>query len=221
MLIDTPEGDALRLWDTPGFGDSARLLRRLRASDNPIGWLLTQVWDRFTDRPFFSSQQAIRNVRDESDVVLYLVNAAEDPARRRIRGAWRCRSSAGSASRSCCCSTRWAPRAGAGRRGRGGTAWRQHLASHPGVRGVIGLDAFARCWVQEDKLLGAVGGVLPADKQQAFERLRARVAARNLGVFDAAMQALAAQLAAAATDRETVSSAQRPAKGRPLAGVDR
>ena len=79
-LIETPEGDVLRLWDTPGFGDSARLLKRLLASGNPLGWLQTQVWDRFTDRPFFSSQQAIRNVRDESDVVLYLVNAAEDPA---------------------------------------------------------------------------------------------------------------------------------------------
>ena len=70
----------LRLWDTPGLGDSARLLARLRAAENPVGWLLAQVWDRFTDRPFFSSQQALKNVRDEADVVLYLVNAAEDPA---------------------------------------------------------------------------------------------------------------------------------------------
>ncbi len=68
------------LWDTPGFGDSARLLRRLEQSGNPLGWFLTQVWDRYTDRPFWSSQQAMRNVRDHADVVLYLANAAEDPA---------------------------------------------------------------------------------------------------------------------------------------------
>src|SRR5688500_19019225 len=80
VLIETPEGDVLRLWDTPGFGDSVRLLKRLRMSANPIGWFLTQVWDRFTDRAFFNSQLAIRNVRESSDVVLYLVNAAEDPA---------------------------------------------------------------------------------------------------------------------------------------------
>src|SRR5690606_37502841 len=67
-------------WDTPGFGDSARLLNRLRHSGNPLGWLLTQVWDRFTDRPFYCSQQAIHTARDHSDVILYLVNAAEDPA---------------------------------------------------------------------------------------------------------------------------------------------
>ena len=28
-LLETPAGDALVLWDTPGFGDSARLARRL------------------------------------------------------------------------------------------------------------------------------------------------------------------------------------------------
>ena len=51
-LIDSPAGDTLRLWDTPGFGDSARLLRRLEKGANPIGWFLTQAWDRYTDRPF-------------------------------------------------------------------------------------------------------------------------------------------------------------------------
>lgn len=29
-LSDTNEGDVLLLWDTPGFGDSARLVNRLR-----------------------------------------------------------------------------------------------------------------------------------------------------------------------------------------------
>ena len=57
-----------------------RELERLRASGNPIGWFLGQVWDRFRDRPLWSSQQAVRNARDEADVILYLVNASEDPA---------------------------------------------------------------------------------------------------------------------------------------------
>jgi GTPase Era involved in 16S rRNA processing len=71
--------DTLMLWDTPGFGDTARLVSRLRLSGNPIGWLLGQVWDRFRDKPLWSSQQAVRNARDEADVILYLVNASEDP----------------------------------------------------------------------------------------------------------------------------------------------
>ena len=80
VLIESGAGDALVLWDTPGFGDSARLLRRLRSAGNPFGWFLTQVWDRVTDRPFWCSQQAMRNARESSDVVLYVANAAEDPA---------------------------------------------------------------------------------------------------------------------------------------------
>ena len=78
-MIATPEGERLLLWDTPGFGDSVRLAKRLRQSSQPIGWFLSQVWDRWRDRPFWASQQAMRNLRDEADVMLYLVNAAESP----------------------------------------------------------------------------------------------------------------------------------------------
>jgi GTPase SAR1 family protein len=78
-LIETPQGDALVLWDTPGFGDSARLARRLRQQGNPIGWFMSQVWDRFRDQTFWLNQAAVRNTRDQADVVLYLVNAAEEP----------------------------------------------------------------------------------------------------------------------------------------------
>jgi hypothetical protein len=205
VLIDTPQGDALRLWDTPGFGDSARLRRRLRMSDNPIGWFLTQVWDRFTDRPFYSSQQAIRNVKDEGDVILYLVNAAEAPA------------SAGYVEAEMqilgwigkpvvLLLNQIGPPRGREADSADEASWRQHLATYPWVRGAISLDAFARCWVQEDGLLGAVGAVLPADKQEAFGRLRAAWQTRNLGVFEESMQALSRQIASAATDREPVDT---------------
>ena len=78
-LLESAVGETLMLWDTPGFGDSARLARRLAQQGNPVGWFLSQVWDRFRDRPFFLSQQAVQNVRDRADVVLYLVNASEAP----------------------------------------------------------------------------------------------------------------------------------------------
>ena len=54
-LLATPEGDALQLWDTPGFGDSVRLLKRLGQAGNPIGWFLREVLDRYRDRPFWLS----------------------------------------------------------------------------------------------------------------------------------------------------------------------
>ena len=77
-LIRTDD-TALRLFDTPGFGDSVRLLRRLRREGTPVVWFLQQTWDRWTDRPLWCSQQAMLTIRDETDVVLYLVNAAEAP----------------------------------------------------------------------------------------------------------------------------------------------
>ena len=203
VLIDTPQGDALRLWDTPGFGDSARLLKRLRASANPIGWLLTQVWDRFADRPLFCSQRAIRNVRDESDVVLYLVNAAEDPTsstyvekEMEILG-W-------VGKPVVVLLNQMGPARGKEAEAAEEALWSRHLAAHVGTRGAIALDAFARCWVQEDRLLGVVRDVLSAEKRQSFERLRRAWRKRNVEVFDAAMHSVATQLAAVASDRETV-----------------
>ena len=56
LLVQSEAGDTLQLWDTPGFGDSVRLLRRLSMAGNPIGWFLREVLDRYRDRPFWLSQ---------------------------------------------------------------------------------------------------------------------------------------------------------------------
>ena len=57
--------DRLLLWDTPGLGDSARLVARVKKEGNPLGWLLHQVWDRTRDRALYSSQEAVRNIQSE------------------------------------------------------------------------------------------------------------------------------------------------------------
>ncbi|MFO1266872.1 MAG: GTPase domain-containing protein [Rubrivivax sp.] len=82
LLVQSTGGHRLVLWDTPGFGDSVRLARRMRqlGGFEPLGWLLGQVWDRWRDRAFWLSQQALRHVREGSDVLLYLVNASEPDA---------------------------------------------------------------------------------------------------------------------------------------------
>jgi hypothetical protein len=219
VLIDTPGGEALRLWDTPGFGDSARLGKRLRMSGNPIGWLLTQVWDRLTDRPFYSSQQAVRNVKDESDVVLYLVNAAEAPtsagyveAEMQILG-W-------IGKPVVLLLNQMGPPRGRDADLADEAAWRQHLAAYPWVRATVSLDAFARCWVQEDELLGVVGTVLPPEKRETFAQLRDAWRARNLRLFEASMEAITGQIAAAATDRVPVDTPRlRDQVGRWLGSV--
>ncbi|HSD40796.1 MAG TPA: DUF3482 domain-containing protein [Burkholderiales bacterium] len=203
-MIETPQGDALTLWDTPGFGDSVRLAKRLERSGSPVGWFLSQVWDRWRDRPFWSSQQAMRNVRDNADVVLYLVNAAENPGDAGYvepemqilewigKPAIVLLNQAGTPR----------PRA---EEAAEEARWRSHLGARRIVRAVLSLDAFARCWVQEFTLLAAIAEVLPDAKRPAFERLRAAWRARRIATFDAATAEIAAQLARAACDREPVA----------------
>ncbi len=215
MLIESPEGDSLRLWDTPGFGDSVRLMRRLRQSGNPLGWFLTQVWDRYADRPFFSSQLAVSNVRDTADVVLYLVNAAEDPAgcgyldpEMQILG--------------------WSGKPvlvllnqlGASRPAAEERAeverWAAHLAAYSWVRGTIAFDAFARCWVQEHALLERIDAALPEGARATFSRLGAAWRSRNEEVFRRSVDLLATELAAVAADGEDVATPTLGATARAL-----
>lgn len=197
--------DALMLWDTPGFGDTARLVNRLRLSGNPIGWLLTQVWDRFRDRPLWSSQQAVRNARDEADVILYLVNASEDPAGAAYVPlemevlAW-----VGKPILLLLNQTGPPDGDNAADEQR----WSRHLAANQLVRGTLTLDAFARCWVQEGELLRRVGPLLPPEKQGAMRRLAGAWATRNVKRFHDSMHVLAEQIAAAITDREEVPDRQ-------------
>ena len=39
-------------------------------------------------------------------------------------------------------------------------AWRSHLSKYKLVREVLTLDAFARCWVQEDRLMGVLAPLM-------------------------------------------------------------
>lgn len=188
-LLETAQGDVLELWDTPGFGDSARLARRLEASTTPIGWFLAQVWDRWRDRAFWLGQQAVRHVRDTSDLVLYLVNAAESPAAAgyvapelRILG-WIGKPVV------VLLNQLGAPGADDAAEVE---AWRRHLAGQPLVKAVLPLDAFARCWVQEGVLLAAVAEALGGDER--LRRLHAAWRARADERFAAAMEELGASL---------------------------
>jgi 50S ribosome-binding GTPase/Domain of unknown function (DUF3482) len=204
-LIESAAGDRLELWDTPGLGDSVRLARRLEQLSNPIGWFLSEVWDRFRDRAFWSSQRAIRNILDEADVVLYLANASEAPqdvgyldAELRVLGLLD--------KPVIVLLNQMGPPQPAAREAAEIARWRERTQAAPCVCAVLALDAFARCWVQEDTLLGAVDEVLPPMARPAFARLRGAWQARNRTTWQQAMQVLAQRLARAAVDRETVKA---------------
>ena len=211
LLLKSPEGDELTLWDTPGFGDSARLARRMQQSANPIGWLLSEVWDRWRDRPFWASQQALRNVREQADVVLYLVNASEmsqevatvPPAAPAYVApeiallAWLGKPVLVLLNQLGAPRERAAEEAEVQR-------WRALLAPHALVQTVLPMDAFARCWVQEAELLRDIEQALPADRQAAMQRLAHAWGEQRQATFGAAITVLAQSLARTALATQTV-----------------
>lgn len=210
-LLESTAGDRLLLWDTPGFGDSERLARRLAQAGNPLGWLLTEVWDRWRDRAFWASQHAVRHVLGQTDVALYLVNAAEEPEdaaylapelqvlgllHKPVLVLLNQLGAPGSAADEAAQLQRW-------------RAHLDALAAQPGsvrVQAVLPLDAFARCWVQEAVLLQAVAAALPADRQAPMARLTATWAQHQRGVWQQSMALLAERLARAALDREALQA---------------
>jgi outer membrane lipoprotein SlyB len=229
VLTQSETGDILVLWDTPGFGDSARLARRLAQQGNPIGWFLTQIWDRFRDRAFHHAQLAVRNVRDEADVVLYLLNAAEAPADAGYLGpelevlAWIDRPVFVLLNQTGPPRPRAEEQAEEAR-------WREALGQRHYVHGVLALDAFARCWVQEEVLLRAIAPSIVPAKREGYDRLVAAWQRKRLAQFDEAIAALAVPIAGAATDRVALASAAfrdkvldalRSVVGRPADDPDR
>jgi len=205
--------DRLLLWDTPGLGDSARLVARLRNEGNPLGWLLHQVWDRNRDRPLYSSQEAVRNIRDDADVVLYLVNAAEHPedagyvAYELELLTWIGKpvivllnqmGEAAPAADDDGFSSLASPAAGDDPVG----TWETAMRRWPIVKHVVPLDAFTRCWVQEGVLLRQVESVLPEARRPLMRALTEVWRRRSLAVFDESAARIGAYLAAAAADHE-------------------
>lgn len=207
-LLSTAQGDALVLWDTPGFGDSVRLHKRLAMSGNPIGWFLREVFDRYRDRPFWLSQQALRAAREEADVVLYLVNSSESPQdagylppEMRIL-EWLGKPVV-------VLLNQVGPPRPAHEEQAEPQRWKQHLAQYPVVKEVLALDAFARCWVHEHVFYEAVAHLLDDAKRPAYARLLAAWSERNRERYLGALHMSAQQIAAAARDSEPLAE-ERP-----------
>ena len=202
-LLQTEDGERLELWDTPGFGDSARLLRRLKREGSGLGRFLTQVWDRFSNRAMWCSQQAIRNVREQADVVLYVVNASEYPEdagyvdlEMEILG-W-------IGKPVLVLINQTGPVRPPEERREDLERWTRYADRYEFVRGVVELDAFSRSWVQEGILFERVGDVLPDERAALLRRLLGVWQDRSETVFTGSTHALAELVARAALDREVL-----------------
>ena len=194
------------------------MLKRLQQGEKPVGWFLSHVWDRFADRPFWCSQQAMHNAREISHVILYVVNAGEQAsssgyidAEMRILG-W-------IGKPVILLLNQLGPPREAAQSQADVAQWQAHIAQFKWIEMVLPFDAFARCWVQEGTLLAHVQRLLTGERQQPFARLRDSWRERNLAVFRESMQALADQIAAAAADAEPIEELDIQGKARAWLGA--
>lgn len=207
-LMATPNGDRLVLWDTPGFGDSVRLMKRLAMTGNPIGWFLREVVDRYRDRPFWFSQQALRAARDEADVVLYLVNSTENPGDAGyIPAEMRILDWLGKPV--LVLLNQMGPPRPLLEEQAELLRWKDFMLQFGQVREVLPLDAFARCWVHERVFYDALGALVGPEKQAGYERLFSVWEETNARRFKQAMAVMAQQLSDAAHDKQVVETAER------------
>ncbi len=198
-LIAGEDGNVLRLWDTPGFGDSFRLARRLRLKYRWLAWIVRELWDRYRNPRLWRGQRVVLDLRERAAVVLYLVNSVERPVdavyvapELEVLG--------------------WIGKPVLAILNQGGGyqpgnesqqigEWRQALAHYPVVSKTLALDSFTRCWVQELVLYEEIGRVLPEDRRAAYQTLAQSVQAGHGERLAASTAAIAAYLLALARDR--------------------
>ena len=145
-VLETEAGESLQLWDTPGFPNCQKILSRLQGAKNPIVRIVTEVWDRFRDRPSWCAQQAVLNVQQEADVVLYLVNATEEPS---MAGyiAPELQLLEWIGKPVIVLLNQTGPPKDRAEQQCLEQPWMDYFARYGFVRGVHSLDAFSRCWV--------------------------------------------------------------------------
>ncbi|MDF1826268.1 MAG: DUF3482 domain-containing protein [Verrucomicrobiales bacterium] len=188
-LIES-EGSIAYLWDTPGFGSNlAKLAKRLRSSKNPVGWILHQVWDRSQDKSLWCSQEAIRNVQADADLVLYLVDASQSPLALSYVDLeieiieWIQKPVLVFLNQT------GAPDAEQDRLNE--AEWQAHLSKHEIVKSVSTLDAFTRSWTQEHEILGKAVEVLGGKKGKTAKALQKAWLGKNLDIFDESVTQIA------------------------------
>lgn len=202
LLLETEDESAsLELWDTPGFGANlAKLTSRLRQQKNPIGWMLHQVWDRHRDPSLYYSQEALRNVQDLADIVLYIIDMSQKPEQvGYVDAEMEILTLLGKPVIALLNQTGTPTPDTA--RAREDTI-RTLLSRYPVARQTLTLDAFTRCWVQEHRLLDLVDEWVAKPKKKAAQRLEQTWTRSQLKIFTDSADLLARLFAESVTDSE-------------------
>ena len=205
VLARSNEGCELILWDTPGFGNSVALARRLEGRSNPVGWFLSEVWDRMANKTQWLNQKALKHVKETSSVVLYLVNATELPDTAPYVQAemhileWIGKPVIVLLNQIGVPRPAHAEKADVER-------WQNAMRAYPIVSSVLSMDAFARCWVQEFTLFDAIGKALAPEQLTAFETLREVWSRQRRAAYSSSIQALSLYLDKLINDRENAQT---------------
>ncbi len=204
VLARNAEGCELVLWDTPGFGNSVALAKRLEGRKNPVGWFLSEVWDRFSNKAQWLNQKALKHVKETSNVVLYLVNAAELPDEAAyVKAEMRILTWIGKPV-IVLLNQMGKPRP-AQEEALDVARWNEAMREWAIVKKVLPMDAFARCWVQEFTLFDAIGSVLDEESKSAFESLRETWSRQRRAAYSASLQALMHTLESIINDKEATN----------------
>ncbi len=168
------ETDELVISDTPGFGNVAKLLKRLDQEGGAWGWLMREVVDRAFNRALYSSIQAARNVRAQADIALYLVNVREKPQDAGyVRSELQLLEALG---KPVVMVLNQVGQSSLGKEKFSSLekAWFDAFNEFSCLKQVVLLDAFTRSWLQELRLIDLVANYLDPEKKAALKRLRAR-----------------------------------------------
>ncbi len=199
-LIVDPNNGALRLWDTPGFGDSFRLAKRLSQQHRWIAWVVREMWDRMFNRKLWQCQRLALDLRARANVILYPVNLQERPFEA-VYVAPELQVLAWVGKPVLAILNQGAGPQGQAMESERATQWRNHLANFPAISGITDLDAYTRCWVQEVSLFNTIGQVLPDSERNGYLKLAGALGKTYIDRFDASVAAIADYLMHLAGDK--------------------
>lgn len=164
FLIHTPEV-ALRLWDTPGFGDPQLLAENLR---QPDGWSWLKS---LRDPKLRFDREAALSLQEEADLILYLIPADSiDPdVEQTLRDEWNVLRQI---QRPVICILNRLQGVDLQQERSLIEYWRQFFAREPLCKDVIALDAFTRSLQDEHTLFEAIESAVDTDKKGLAHQCR-------------------------------------------------
>lgn len=200
IVVDQVHG-ALRLWDSPGFGDSFRLTKRLRQKSRWVAWIVREIWDRYLNPRLWRDQRVAQDLRERASVILYMVNSMERPVDA-IYVAQELKV------------LEWIGKPVLAILNQSGDPkpieqesaniieWRNTLAGYPVVSKTISLDSYTRCWLQELTLIDEIGHVLK-EQSNDYLNLAKIVHAGYQKRFDESIDIISEYLVNLTQDKET------------------